>query len=99
PAVLAMRTPHALTQSSPGFLNRDLADIANLDLAFVVDRAAHDRPVLVNGHRVVAPRTCNPEFGIVHDRVAAHRAGCGPFEHRPDLHLGTARLPVGPVGL
>src|SRR5262249_30071021 len=95
PAVLAMRTPYALTQSSPGFLDCDFADIANLDLALVVDRAAHHRPVLVDSHGVVAPRTCNPEFRVVHDRVGAHRAGRGPFEHRPDLHLGAARLPVG----
>src|SRR6516165_6734310 len=61
PAMLAMRAPHALTQSSPSLLDGDLADIANLDLALVVDRAAHHRPVLVDRHRVVAPRTCNPE--------------------------------------
>src|SRR5215467_8826796 len=40
PAVLAMRTPHALPEPPPSLLDRDLVDIADFDLALVVDGTA-----------------------------------------------------------
>src|SRR5215471_16699327 len=56
PAVLAMRTPYALTKPSPGLFDCYLANISNFDLTLIVDGTAHYRPILVDGHRVVAPR-------------------------------------------
>src|ERR1043166_6566708 len=66
PAVRAMRTAQQFAETAPGLLDGDVGDVADLELAFVVDRAGDHRAVLVDGHRVVAPRAGDAELGIVH---------------------------------
>src|SRR5262245_56991733 len=67
PPMLAMLPAQPRAEAFPGLLDGDLGDVADLELAGIVDGTGDHRSVLVDRHGVVAPGAGDPEVAVVHD--------------------------------